>query len=71
MIDRIEGRIAFLRAELKIAEAQSQAWTAFADALRANARKWNEPRAGPAQAGATPSRVKDTSARTQNLIFLS
>jgi LTXXQ motif family protein len=38
-IDRIEGRIAFLRAELKITDAQANAWNAFADALRANAQK--------------------------------
>jgi predicted lipid-binding transport protein (Tim44 family) len=30
-IDRVEGRIAFLRAELEITEAQTNAWTAFAD----------------------------------------
>jgi hypothetical protein len=44
-IDRIEGRIAFLRAELKITEAQAVAWNAFADTLRANARKLGELRA--------------------------
>src|SRR4051812_15596108 len=37
MIDRIEGRLAFLRAELKITEAQANAWNTFAEALRANA----------------------------------
>jgi len=39
MIDRVEGRIAFLRAELKIGDAQTSAWNSFADALRANAQK--------------------------------
>jgi hypothetical protein len=34
----IEGRIAFLKTELKITDAQSQQWNAFADALRENAR---------------------------------
>ena len=38
-IDRVEGRIAFLRAELKITDAQANAWNAFADALRTNAQK--------------------------------
>ena len=38
MIDRVEGRIAFLRAELKITDAQDRAWNIFAEALRANAR---------------------------------
>jgi LTXXQ motif family protein len=44
-IDRIEGRIAFLRAELKITDAQADAWNGFADALRTNARKLVEIRA--------------------------
>lgn len=44
-IDRIEGRIAFLRAELKITDVQADAWNGFADALRTNARKLTEVRA--------------------------
>ncbi|MEP9380205.1 Spy/CpxP family protein refolding chaperone [Aquabacter sp. CN5-332] len=35
---RIEGRIAFLRAELGITAAQQPLWDAFAEALRTNAR---------------------------------
>lgn len=38
-IDRVEGRIALLRAELKITDAQTSAWNTFADALRMNAQK--------------------------------
>ena len=38
-IDRVEGRIAFLRAELKITDAQANAWNTFAGALRTNAQK--------------------------------
>jgi len=55
-IDRVEGRIAFLRTELKITDAQNTVWIAFADALRANAKGLGEVRsfmmtamAGPAQ----------------------
>ena len=44
-IDRVEGRIAFLRAELKITDTQADAWNTFADALRTNARKLAEVRA--------------------------
>ena len=44
-IDRVEGRIAFLRAELKITDAQADAWNGFADALRANAKRLGEVRA--------------------------
>jgi hypothetical protein len=39
MIDHVDGRIAFLRTELKITDAQAGAWSAFAVALRANAQK--------------------------------
>lgn len=57
-IDHVEGRIAFLRTELKIAEAQFVVWSAFADALRMNAKKLGEvrsammaqPNSGPKQA---------------------
>jgi hypothetical protein len=44
-IDRVEGRIAFLKTELKITDAQNAAWIAFADALRANAKSLGEVRA--------------------------
>ncbi|TWA96177.1 Spy/CpxP family protein refolding chaperone [Bradyrhizobium stylosanthis] len=37
-IDHVEGRIAFLKTELKITDAQQSAWNAFADALRSNAK---------------------------------
>jgi hypothetical protein len=57
MIDRIEGRIAFLRAELKISEAQDKSWMAFADALRANAKRLGELRAAARQSPATTSLV--------------
>lgn len=45
--DRIEGRIAFLRAELHIADAQAPVWNAFADALRAQAQKLRQTSAAP------------------------
>ena len=35
--EHVEGRIAYLKAELKITDAQSAAWNAFADTMRANA----------------------------------
>ena len=36
--EHVEGRLAFLRTELGITEAQQPLWDAFAEALRANAR---------------------------------
>ena len=53
-IDRIEGRIAYLRAELKITDAQSRAWNDLAAALRANAKKLGELRAPAKAADAKP-----------------
>jgi hypothetical protein len=38
MIDHVEGRIAFLRTELKITDVQAAVWNAFAAALRSNAQ---------------------------------
>ena len=42
MMDHVEGRIAFLRTELKITGAQAGVWNAFAAALRTNAKKLGE-----------------------------
>ncbi len=39
MADRVEGRIAFLKTELKITDAQAKPWDAFAQSLRDNAKK--------------------------------
>jgi LTXXQ motif family protein len=38
----IEGRLAFLKTELKITEAQAPQWAAYADALRANAKRMGQ-----------------------------
>jgi LTXXQ motif family protein len=60
MIDHIEGRIAFLRTELKITDAQAGAWNALADALRANAKSLGDIRASMMpQPGATPPSLVD------------
>jgi hypothetical protein len=44
LTDRIEGRIAFLRTELGIGDAQAAAWNQFADALRGSRRHLLEAR---------------------------
>jgi len=51
MGDHVEGRIAFLKAELKITDAQMSAWSAFADVLRANGRRMTEMRNSMMQGG--------------------
>jgi hypothetical protein len=68
MIDRVEGRIAFLRTELKITEAQAGAWNAFAAALRTNAQKLGEVRAAMMpQPGAGQQQVAPTIAARLDL----
>jgi hypothetical protein len=51
MGDHVEGRIAFLKTELKITEAQTPQWTAFSDTLRANAQRVSEMRNTMMQGG--------------------
>jgi LTXXQ motif family protein len=59
-IDHVEGRIAFLRTELKITDAQTSAWNTFADALRTNAKNLGEVRASiMPQAGAASQSLVD------------
>lgn len=36
-LDRVEGRLAFIKTELKLSEAQLPAWTVFAEQVRTNA----------------------------------
>ena len=51
MADHVEGRISFLKTELKITDAQMPQWTAFADTLRANAKRMSEMRNSMMQGG--------------------
>jgi LTXXQ motif family protein len=42
MLDRIEGRLAFIKTELKITEAQAPAWNQLAESIRTAAKQHNE-----------------------------
>src|SRR5262245_38764293 len=42
MLERIEGRLASTKAELKITEVQTTAWNQLADAIRTAAKHHNE-----------------------------
>jgi hypothetical protein len=53
MTDHVEGRIAFLKTELKITDPQTTAWNAFADALRASAKRMGEVRQTMMRSNAT------------------
>jgi len=55
MIDHIDGRIAFLQAELKITDEQAGAWAEVEKALRGNAQLQKEARSGIS--GAAPSQL--------------
>ncbi|WP_375276077.1 Spy/CpxP family protein refolding chaperone [Methylorubrum thiocyanatum] len=60
MTDRIDGRIAFLRAELKITDAQATTWNQFAEALRSSRQHLLEARqqlAAPASSNAPTARL--------------
>jgi len=46
MAEHVEGRLAFLKTELKITDAQLPLWNAVADAIRANAKGMSEMMSG-------------------------
>jgi hypothetical protein len=62
MLDRVEGRLAFLKAELKITDTQTAAWTQLAEAVRTAAKHHNERMkgvfAGEQRSKTLPERVE-------------
>ena len=54
MVERVEGRIAFLRAEIKITDQQGAAWNQYAEALRSNAKTLAAARGAAPAADAAP-----------------
>ncbi|MBI2738999.1 MAG: Spy/CpxP family protein refolding chaperone [Rhodospirillales bacterium] len=61
--DHIEGRIAYLHAELQITEAQMPAWTEFANVLRANAKRIAEVQKAPQRTTTTAADRMDDQER--------
>ena len=60
MAGHVEGRLAFLKTELKITDAQLPLWDAVADVIRANARSMGsmaEGMMGSTQTAALPDRL--------------
>ena len=53
MAGHVEGRLAFLKTELKITDAQLPLWNAVADAIRANAKSMSEMMSGGGSQTAT------------------
>jgi len=59
MIGYIDGRIAFLKAELKLSDKELPLWSAFADALRDNAQTMNTVMASMMAQHGTASTLPD------------
>jgi hypothetical protein len=57
MAGHVEGRLAFLKTELKITEAQLPLWNGVADAIRANAKNMAAMSGGMSQAEALPDKL--------------
>jgi hypothetical protein len=60
MAGHVEGRLAFLKTELKITDAQLPLWNAVADAIRTNAKSMSEMSGsmmGASQAATLPEKV--------------
>lgn len=60
MTDHVEGRLAFLKTEIKITEAQMPKWDAFTEAVRASLKEMTGMRRNMMQAGqgALPARIE-------------
>lgn len=74
MTERVEGRIAFLRAELQITDAQDKLWDSYAEALRDNAKRLKNSGGdmmagmqGPALLGQLDAQEKMLSARLEGI----
>jgi hypothetical protein len=60
MAERVEGRLAFLKTELKITEPQLPLWNAVADAMRASAKSMSDIASGTmgaSQPGTLPDKL--------------
>jgi len=59
MAEHVEGRLAFLKTELKITDAQLPLWNAVADAIRANAKSMSEMMSGGMMGGSQTATLPD------------
>jgi hypothetical protein len=67
---RLEGRLAFMRAELAITETQSSAWEGFAAAVRTSARRLAEllPRRDASAPTPTPAPLPERLERAEQML---
>ena len=66
--DHIEGRLAFIKAELKITDAQAQQWNAFADAVRGNVGSMAEMRESMMGGQGAPATLPERLSREDKLV---
>src|SRR5215475_10651648 len=59
MAGHVEGRLAFLKTELKITDAQLPLWNAVADATRTNAKSMSEMMSGGMMGGSQTATLPD------------
>ena len=67
MARHVEGRLAFLKTELKITDAQLPLWNAVADAMRANAKNMGDM-AGGMMGGSQTATLPDKLAMREKMI---
>ena len=68
MAGHVEGRLAFLKAELKITEAQLPLWNAVADAIRANAKGMTEMMSGGMMGASQATTLPDKLAMREKMM---
>ena len=65
--EHVEGRLAFIKAELKITDAQAPQWNAFAEAVRGNAASMAEVRKSMMSGQGAPATLPERLAREDKL----
>jgi hypothetical protein len=68
MAGHVEGRLAFLKTELKISDAQLPLWNAVADAIRANVKSMSAMMAGGMMAGSETATLPDKLALREKMM---
>jgi hypothetical protein len=69
MAGHVEGRLAFLKTELKITDAQLPLWNKFADALRNNAKTMGEFMKGSTASGGQSATLPDRLATREKFLI--
>jgi hypothetical protein len=66
--EHIEGRLAFIKAEIKITDIQSPQWTTFVEAVRNNANSMSEMRKAMMSQQGAPAALPDRLALEEKLV---